>query len=735
MAGARLGRAGQLALLRRAGQIALLSMAGWAQAACARPPVVELYPQVEEHSGREISEVTFLNPEPFDEDSLDTLTETEPTRCRFLNFLPFCFPGTDWGRQRRYLDLGVLGGDLAQLNLLYRQSGYFGTEVVPEIEEPEGDEGPVEVLFVVRRGDAVVVDSVVVEGTEGIVDPDSLEAELPLQAGELFHLGRFLASADTVRRALRRRGHAYAEVLRNYGVDTIQDRATAWLVAVPGPRVVIDSVIVEGLDVLGRGTVMRHVTFEEEDLLRLSQLGESQRNLYELEMIQFAVVNIAPDSLQLTPADSTTATILVQVVEAPEHVVELSAGFGTIECMRTTGQWTDRSFLAGARRLSLTGSLTRIGVGEPTAWVGSSLCDAARDTFATALDYRLAAELTQPFFITPRNNIALGAWAERQSEPRLYQRTAQGARFNLTHRLGIREALTATIEAERRVTEAVPALYCYAFLVCQPEDLEALAKPRWRNAIGASWLRDRADNPVDPRRGYVLRASTQWATPLLGSSYDFVRTSVEGSVYRPLRPGWVLAGRLRAGTFITNATLGEGDDFIAPEERFFAGGATSVRGFTRNALGPGIWIHANRDGLPPGEIDPTDEGLSASFVPSGGTSVAVASAELRFPSPFLSDLTRLAAFVDAGTVGDDPLWQLNSAWVVTPGLGLRIRTPVGPARIDLAYNPYPQPKGPLFVPDPETGGLQRISTSFRPGDLGYLDLKRFQIHVAVGQAF
>lgn len=716
----------------RACRLALWSVVALWAAGCARPPVAELYPQLEEHSGREIDDVEFLNPEPFDEDSLEAITETRATRCRILWVLPFCFPGTDWGRDRHYLSLRTIGTDLQRLNLLYRQSGYFGTEVVPEIEEVEGNDGPVAVNFVVRRGEAVVVDSVVIEGTEGIADPDSLEALLPLQPGELFHLGRFLASADTVRGALRARGHAYAEILRNYAVDTIQDRATAWLLAIPGPRVVVDSILIEGLDNLTRATTLRYVTFDQGDRLQLSELGSSQRNLYDVELVQFATVIVAPDSLQLTPEDSTNATVLVQIVEAPEHVVEAALGYGTIECGRATAQWTDRSFTGGARRLSLSGSLSRIGVGEPTNWTGSSFCPAARDTFATELDYRIAGELTQPYFLNPRNQLAVGAYAERQSEPALFQRTAQGLRFNLNHRVGVREVLTASVDAERRVTRAVPALYCYAFLVCEPADLRALAKPRWRNALGASWLRDRANSAINPTDGYVIRSAVQWATPLMGSSFDFVRTSVDGSIYRPVRPRWVLAGRLRLGTFLTDATIGA-EDFVAPEERFFAGGASSVRGFTRNEMGPGIWLFRNDDDIRPEDVDPSRGDLPVRFIPSGGTSVAVASAELRFPSPVLPDLARFAAFVDAGTVGLDPLWKMGSRWHVTPGAGVRIQTPVGPARVDLAYNFYPNPKQPLFVPDPDTNALVRVDDSYQPDAPSVWG--RFRIHVAVGQAF
>lgn len=713
--------------IRRSSRLAFALLAALGAAACARPPVAELYPQVEEYAGREIADVDFVNPAPFSTDSLERITETEATRCRFLGFLPFCFPGTGWGRQERHLDLRQLGEDLRQLQLLYRTSGYFGTQVVPDVQEIAGDGGPVRVTFQVHRGDPVILDSLFVEGTEGIADPDSLREHLPLQPGDLLHLREFVASADTVLRALRRRGHAYAEVLRNYSVDTIQDRATAWLVAVPGPRVVVDSIILRGdLENLSRTTTLRQVTFAQGDLLRRSRLLESQRNLYDMDLVQFVAVEIAPDTLQLTPEDSTTATVIVEISEAPEHVVEAAAGFGTVECFRTSGRWTDRSFRGGARRLTVTASLSRIGIGGPTDYVGSDLCTAGRDTFATELDYRLTGELAQPYFLGPNNQIGVLAFVERQSEPRLYQRTARGARIDLSRRLGLREALTATLDLEHRQTRAVPALYCFAFLVCDPEDIEELGQWRWRNAVGVSWVRDRSDNVVEPSDGYVARSAAVWATPLLGSSFDFVRSSGEGSLYRRIRRGWIAAGHVRLGSFLTHGNLG-GDDFVAPEERFYAGGASSVRGFGRNELGPGSYVFSGPPDTPLDSIGDVD------FVPSGGTSVGVVSAELRFPSPVLREHLRLGAFVDAGTVGLQPIWDLESQWRVTPGVGLRIRTPVGPARVDFAFNPYPHPRAPLYAADPETRTLHRIMDGYRPAPPDFL--QRLRIHVAVGHAF
>jgi outer membrane protein assembly factor BamA len=120
----------------------------------------------------------------------------------------------------------------------------------------------------------------------------------------------------------------------------------------------------------------------------------------------------------------------------------------------------------------------------------------------------------------------------------------------------------------------------------------------------------------------------------------------------------------------------------------------------------------------------------ADFVATGGTSVVVFNAEVRFPSPFLRRQLRLAAFIDAGSVSNGNLWDARD-WRLTPGVGLRIITPVGPARVDMAYNPYPPETGTLYV----LSGNQivRARNDFTVPEQSFFAKLKF--HVAIGQAF
>jgi outer membrane protein assembly factor BamA len=700
----------------------LLVALGVVSGGCAaRTPGAELYPELVQYAGHEVRAVRFQGAGPVSVDTLRAITVTEPTHCRLLG-LPICVPFTGLGERIHHLSLETLRRDVERIIVFYRRSGYWGTQVQPTVD-PAGPDR-VAVTFLIQAGDPVYVDTVLVAGLEGILDTDEFVRRLPLQAGELFDQTEFGRSGDRVLRALLDRGHAYAEVLRNYMIDAATRRATAEFQAIAGPRVVVDSIVLIGGDNLGRGAALQQLTFGTGSLLRAVELQESQRNLYSLELVQFATVAIAPDTLQLDPADRSRATVEVRIAEGPVHVVDAEAGFGTVECLRSEARWVSRSFGGGARRLALAGSVSKVGIGTELG----ALCRAFEgDPFRTALDYRVSAELTQPWFISPRNRLLANVFAERRSEPAVYQREAQGGRLALVRRLRTRDALSLTLDAEYGLTRAAPAIFCLAFLVCQPEDIEALRRARWSNLLGGTWTRDRTDRPVDPTAGYQARLTTSWAAPWLGSDVRFVRSSGTAAHYRELRPGWLAAASVRAGTLVGAVEVATPEDFLPPEHRFYAGGANSVRGYGRNELGPGVYVGPGPDPRA-GEVR---------FVPVGGTSVLVSNVELRLPSPVLGEFLRAAVFVDAGAVGTGELWRLG--WDdlrFTPGAGIRLQTPVGPARLDVAYNPYGLEAGPLFLSDPATGDLVRVTERYRPDDAGDRGLlRRLRFHLAVGQAF
>jgi outer membrane protein insertion porin family len=725
---------------RRLGAV-LIALLGGLAACAPEPPQTGPFPRFAEFQGQEVARVTFSGDIVFPRDSLAVVVRTRPSRCSFL-LLPICLPFRGIGREEYRLDLRVLAQDISRIQLYHRDHGYYNAQVAPNVQSAGPDR--VAVDFVMDPGRQVILRELTVQGVEGIVEEADLVRALPLRVGQPFGRQAFLSSADSIRADLLRRGHAYAEVLRNYGVDTIAGVAEAEFVALAGPVVVVDTVLIEGNERISDRAVRRQLAFREGDVLRMADLNRSQRNLYGVDMVSFATVQIAPDTLQVD-VQQEQATVIVQIVEAAQYAVEASAGFGTVDCFRTGGRWVDRNFLGGGRRLEVSGSLSRIGVGAPLdLGLERSVCSALGEEgflglagfdVQDRLDYRAVASFTQPSIFGTQNQLGLNLHSERISEAEAYVRESTGGRIT-----GVRELdagptiLTTTLEVERGRTLANPAVLCVGFDTCTQEDLEFLRQSRWSNSLSVAALRDGQWTDGITSRGYVLRGGLDWASPALGSDDNYLRGVVEATGYQPLQPGWVLAANLRLGRFLLGI-LGPEEGYIPPERRFYAGGPNSVRGFARNALGPTSYVALPvlaDPGTPDAEPVPVDERPIVGSA-SGGTQMVVASTEIRFPSPWMGGLVRMAAFVDAGHVSAPgaPLIDFDGIRF-TPGVGVRVLTPVGPFRLDLAYNPYDPQVGPLYTVDPVQGLVLR-DPNYQPAPPSFLG--RFRLQFALGQAF
>ena len=278
------------------------------------------FPGLQQFERREIRKVTLsCDLKTIPRDSVLRVIATRPSRCKLL-FIPVCVPLIAQHEKHR-LDLQLLGRDVVRIDLVFRDNGYYGTRVVPTVDEAPND--MVDVRFNVLPGDLVTLRGLDVTGAAGVLDSARIVGRLPLKVGQPFRRNAFLASVDTVRNALLDAGHAYAQVLRNYQIDTIADVADVNLQAAPGPLVTVDTILFDGLDRIGENVARRQLTLREGDSLKSRELARSQRNLYEVELVRYATVEVAPESLQVTPdsaelaADSIGSTVLVRISEAP----------------------------------------------------------------------------------------------------------------------------------------------------------------------------------------------------------------------------------------------------------------------------------------------------------------------------------------------------------------------------------------------------------------------------------
>lgn len=181
--------------------------------------------------------------------------------------------------------------------------------------------------------------------------------------------------------------------------------------------------------------------------------------------------------------------------------------------------------------------------------------------------------------------------------------------------------------------------------------------------MSSTLVHDTRDSPTDPEKGALTTASATLAPRLFGAKTGFLKVFMQEQFYRTVADGVVFAGSIRLGSIFTLA----GSDPTPISERFFAGGSSTLRGYSVDKAGP---------------LDPD------THAPVGGDALVIANAEIRFP--VRSNLTG-ALFYDTGNVFAEISAVRWPDFTHTVGAGLRFKTPIGPVRLDVGYSLKPVP--------------------------------------------
>ncbi len=169
---------------------------------------------------------------------------------------------------------------------------------------------------------------------------------------------------------------------------------------------------------------------------------------------------------------------------------------------------------------------------------------------------------------------------------------------------------------------------------------------------------DSRDNVFSPSKGLYVRNTLQLFGGPFAGDRDFFKYFGRVSFYFPVPKKAVVELKLRGG-FAEDF----GDTSKIPiYERFFAGGADTVRGYQERKVGP---------------IDKNTED------PVGGDKMLIGNIEYTYP---LADFLKVATFVDSGKVwGNDSSNVDKSGFKSSVGLGFRVKTPIGPVSVDYGW--------------------------------------------------
>lgn len=570
-----------------------------------------------------ISSLKFKGVESIDEGQLRNVLQTKKG-----SRLP-------WGR-KRYFDRRAFEADLQRIQAYYRDRGFPDARVTSFDVELNDAQDEVDLSVALSEGEPVRVAEVRIEGFDVLEDGDrkTLREQLPLQPEQPFDRQLAIASRDRGVNMLRDHGYPYAEVtLAEESAGP--KRSLLVLRATPGPIAYFGPVEIVGQSSVGEYVISRQLTYKPGELFKRSDMRNSQRKLYGLELFEF--VNI--ESREDRERQPTTIPTRVTVAEGKHRKVNVGVGYGTEEQARARIRWDHVNFFGGARHAGIEGK-----------W--------------SSLDRGIRADYREPYFFHPHFSLGFEGQAWQVSEP-AYSANTLGGRATLLHQENPRDRWSVSLINEFQRTrisnEALEDFTLRDELISLGLDPRSGEQDGVLSAMAFDIQRSTSDSVLDARRGYFLSGHVEQAGRWMWGDYNYFSMVGEARHYLALGRRLVIANRFRIGTIDPVDDL---DDNVPFNKRLFLGGSTSMRGWGRFEVSP----------------------LSGAGFPIGGLSMVDGAAELRMP---VWGKIGLVGFLDYGNAWNTG-WEFDFGDLrYDIGPGLRYLTPIGPARFDFGYQVNP----------------------------------------------
>lgn len=626
----------------------------------------------------------------------------------------FLEPASFYLRRGRYSE-AFQTKDEETIASLYRSNGFRDVKVTSEPVVPyNGKQGQIGVVVQIEEGTQWLVDSV---DFEGLADKDRalIEPNLVSSAGQPFSEVSIAADRNTILDYYSTRGFANADVQGAWQMAG-PHRVKILYKIQPGRQEFVRQVLITGLQQTKMRLVEERIRLKAGDPLSPTAQQEGQKSLYDMGV--FARVDTAIEN----PEGSTSyKTVLYAFDEANRYTVSLGVGaqvgrFGTPSSSDLQSPSGTTGF---SPLLSVNVSrLNFLGIGHTISALASY----------STLQQRFSTSYYAPRFQDVNGRSLVVSL--------LYDETRNVLTFSSKRE-------EASVQVSQKFSRSTTGLLRFAYRRVSVNDviIPVLLVPQLLQTvrlgiISGNLARDRRDNSGDPHRGSYNTADIGIASKYLGSQRNFAKALVRNATYYPFGRSIVLARQTQFGVIIPySAPAGlTAQESVPLAERFFGGGADSLRAFPYNQAGP---RDTGASLIPGGPSSP------ATGFPLGGNALFFNNVELRFP--LIGQNIQGVFFHDIGNVYSSVndisfrFSQKNNAdfdyAVQAAGMGLRYRTPIGPVRADFAYTINP-PSYLGFGGTPQQLLLCGPTGSTSPGcQSTSQSIGHFQFFFSIGQTF
>ena len=552
------------------------------------------------------------------------------------------FPETSgpWGGQKKMIfNESEVKNVVSKIRNYFRGEGFIDAVVKsPNLSFTENRSG-VDITIQIEEGAKYFIDEVLLSGNHIPELASELEKIKNDLVGKPYYIRRRLLLRSNLEEAYDAIGYADAE----FEIETVQldgpGRISLKADITSGEQVRISEIVISGNTSTRETFIRSKVQLKPGDIYTNAKRRESFRKLFDSGLFAKITIELTP------PEQDGSRNLEVIVEELPTREVYIEPGWGSYEKLRLRAGVFEKNLFGTGRNGRIDGLVSTKG-----------------ESFTVSY--------TDPWLLQTDIRMNIPLYYENRDEPSY-----------TSEEIGLSVLLSKKFS--KNLTLSTGYLYTVTQLYDLTDDtpLQEGEEDYNKGTIGIQATWDTRDDIFYPAEGLRLAGGFDISLPALGSEIEFGRITFGCRYFIELPKEYIVGMRATTGLIIPM-----GDQSSIPiSERFFNGGDNTVRSYKHSELGP---------------KDDKNEAL-------GGLGYNVFSIELRkrFYKNFSTTL-----YIDAGNVSpnrslyekgfipytdrsdllDDTLNDFFSEFKFGIGIGFQYLLPVGPIRVDVAYNPDPE---------------------------------------------
>jgi len=593
-----------------------------------------------------IKKVVLKGVRSFDENDIKKLLFTKPNH--WYNFL----------RKRRLSKTNVRYDD-AVIVRFYGRRGFLFASASDSLAIEENNKASV--YYMVSEGKRTYLSGAGVTGGSDEINIKFDDILDKFKIGEPINDNKVLAGRFALRDIYNNNGYPYARVDSRYEFSFDSTKAYLRYEVAESLFTISGQTRLAKTGYTHSKVIMRELVIKPGQPYKQKDVIESERRLLSTGLFKYLSL-MRDDSNVRVSSDTCVVDYTLNYEERKRYLANIGAGIGQevdFEVVwKMTGSWGIRNLGGTGRQLFVRPQLMWQITDPQGSLKNLGFSDLKRKLRLRFISSPIELNYIEPWLLNRRLPLTLKAtWEPKTLNKRIPD-------FEYRYNRAALEAILIN-EIDRFTTARVSAATEYINILNVPPDQQeafrAEGNNQIRRKISLYGERDTRDNFFVPQHGSYSFVGADYVGGILGGDFSYLKTQFSWSRYQILIGENILATRIWLGWLNDLGKKGRS----SAEDRFMLGGATTVRGYSENSLGP-VFVASDNPGEKLGK-------------PKGGRYMMLGNIELRRP---LFWRFGGAAFVDAGNTYSNLDYIKPLSVAFSSGIGIQFFTPVGPVRLD-----------------------------------------------------